>query len=303
MKRVLKWVGIVLGGLIVLVLIAIGALYFMGGRAFAKVITTPDDKVVVPTGADAIAKGKHIAETHGCTGCHTPDLSGGTVFINDPKLLIIVSANLTSGKGGVGYKMKDADWVKAIRYGVDRKGHALFVMPSEAFYNFTDEDLGNLIAYVKSVPAVDKQNPDRTIGPLGRILLATGQLTSTADVVKKLPPRAAPVPPGPTAAYGKYITSTLCIVCHGDNLAGSMYPPGQPGGKLTPNLTPGGELLTWSQDDFVKTLRTGVTPSGKTLNPDEMPWKEISQMTDDELAAIYAYLKSLPKTPSPTPTK
>jgi mono/diheme cytochrome c family protein len=303
MKKVLKWVGIVLGALVVIVLIAIGSLYFLGGQAFDKVYSVPDDKVTIPTGADAIARGKHIAITHACVGCHKPDFSGGGFSIDDPQLITIVAPNLTAGQGGVGGSMTDADWVKAIRYGIDKKGHTLFIMPSEAFHNFNDEDLGDLIAYLKSVQPVDNTLTARRIGTMGRLLLASGQLVGEADIVQKLPPPAAPVAPGPSAEYGKYIASTLCIVCHGANLAGAMFPPGQPGGKLTPNLTPGGELLVWSQADFVKTLRGGVTPSGQTLNATEMPWKEIGQMSDDELAAVYAYLKSLPKTPSPTPSK
>jgi mono/diheme cytochrome c family protein len=300
MKRVLKWVGIVLGALIVVLLIAGGVLYYLGGRAWNKVYKPPKDSVTIPTSADAVEKGKHIAITHDCTGCHLADLSGGDVFIDDPKLITIVTANLTSGKGGAGGKMKDQDWVNAIRYGVDRKGHGLFIMPSEIFYNLSDEDLGNLIAYVKSVPPVDKQNPDRKVGPMGRLFMALGQFPSSAELAAARPPRAAPVTPGPTAEYGKYIASTLCILCHGDNLAGALFPPGQPDAKMTPNLTPGGELLVWTKDDFIKTLRTGVTPGGQKLDTQAMPTSAIGQMTDDELTAVYAYLKSLPKTPSPT---
>jgi mono/diheme cytochrome c family protein len=172
-------------------------------------------------------------------------------------------------------------------------------MPSEVYFNLNDEDMGYLIAYLKSLPPVDKQNPDRRIGPMGRVLLVTGQFPSSAELVEKLPPRSSAVAPGPSAEYGAYLASTVCVLCHGQNLAGEYFPPGSPDAKLTPNLTPGGELLIWSQADFVKAMRTGVTKDGDTLDQAQMPWKELGQMSDDELAAIYAYLKSLPKTPAP----
>jgi len=69
-------------------------------------------------------------------------------------------------------------------------------------------------------------------------------------------------------------------------------PPGQE--ILTPNLTPGGELAFWSEQEFFTTIRSGQTPSGRQLTED-MPWKHYSQMTDEELSAIWLFLQSLPK--------
>ncbi len=64
---------------------------------------------------------------------------------------------------------------------------------------------------------------------------------------------------------------------------------------LGPNLTPGNELATWKDADFVKTLRTGVTLSNHHLS-EVMPWKACgTKLTDDELKAIFLYLQSLPE--------
>ena len=65
---------------------------------------------------------------------------------------------------------------------------------------------------------------------------------------------------------------------------------------VAPNLTRGGEMDGWSEEDFIATMRTGVTPSGHQLN-DFMPWKYFGQMTDDELKAVWMYLQSLPALP------
>jgi hypothetical protein len=60
-------------------------------------------------------------------------------------------------------------------------------------------------------------------------------------------------------------------------------------------LTPGGEVGFWTEEQFINTIRTGVTPSGHELNPEYMPWDYYRFMSDDELKAIFMYLKSLPK--------
>jgi mono/diheme cytochrome c family protein len=91
--------------------------------------------------------------------------------------------------------------------------------------------------------------------------------------------------------YGKYIVQGNCQGCHGENLAGN--PPLLPGFLPVPNLTPSGDLAKWTEVDFFKALRTGQTPNGKQLNTEHMPWRELGQMTDTELRAIWAYLQTL----------
>jgi cytochrome c553 len=93
--------------------------------------------------------------------------------------------------------------------------------------------------------------------------------------------------------YGQYlVTVTGCRSCHGSTLSGGKN--GNPTAMIAPNLTPGGELQAWSEADFLKTIREGVSPSGHKLNPDEMPWKSLKNYSDDELQAIYLFLKSQP---------
>ncbi len=81
-----------------------------------------------------------------------------------------------------------------------------------------------------------------------------------------------------------------------ENFAGGT----EPGQGL--NLTPGGDLAKWSEEDFLKTVHTGVTPSGKKLDPALMPWQSMGKMTDDELKAIWLYLQSLPPVENLQPT-
>lgn len=120
---------------------------------------------------------------------------------------------------------------------------------------------------------------------MGRVMLALDMVPPVAaDRIDHtaLPPAAVEL--GVTIEYGEYIAQTTCIECHGANLNG--IPFGPPGDQVpSPNLTPGGKLAFWSEDEFLAILRTGVTPGGHELNK-SMPWQYFGQMTDDELKAL-----------------
>ena len=290
-KKVLKWVGIVLASLVGLLGLVFVILLVVGGAKANKKYEVPVVTVSVPTDAVAIQRGEHIATIFICKSCHTENL-GGELYFDVPGLVSIPTPNLTSGAGGVGNFYTNEDWVRAIRHGAGQDGKALFIMPSNIFYYLSGEDLGALIGYLKSLPPVDNVLPERRIELLGRLMMAVGMFPPPAvDRIDHttLPP-AAPEP-GLTVAYGQYLSRT-CTECHGANLNGAPFgPPGQE--VPTPNLTPGGELAGWSEQDFIMTLRTGLTPGGRQLD-EQMPWKFFGQMTDEELRALWMYLQSLP---------
>ena len=122
MKKVFKWIGIVFGSLVGLIVITAGVLAFMGNARLNKTYDFPPSNIVIPTDAASIEKGKHWAEAL-CEGCHTANLSGKTDWFNAGPLGTIDSANLTSGESGVGQEYKsDEDYVRAIRHGIDPEG-------------------------------------------------------------------------------------------------------------------------------------------------------------------------------------
>ena len=210
------------------------------------------------------------------------------------KTRYVYAANLTAGQGGIGGEYTDADFVRAIRHGVDPDGKPLWVMPAQEFYYLNDHDLGALIAYLKSLSPVDHVMPEHSGGVLGRILFLTGQLPlMPAELINHTAARPSPVEPGVTVAYGEYL-AVGCKGCHSANYGGGPVPGAPPDAPLAANLTPAGELAQWSEEDFVNTIRFGVTPAGDQLNPEWMPWPAIGQMTDDELKAVWLYLQSLP---------
>lgn len=298
LKKVLKWIGFILGGLVALVVLAAIIVFIIGGSKIGRVYNIPQETLTVPTDTEAIARGEVLANVSGCTGCHLPNL-GGEIFMEDAALATIGASNLTSGQGGVGSSYTDADWERAIRHGVRPNGTGLIIMPSQYFVHLSDEDVALLIAYLKSVPPVDNELPARAFGPLGRALVALGAFQLAPEMIDPAIAHTATAPSGVTVERGQYLTQIgVCADCHGQGLVGRSPEEAEQGPPAGPNLTPGGELASWSEADFIQTIRTGVTPAGDQLDPMEMPWPSYARHSDDDLKAIYLYLQSLP--PAPT---
>jgi cytochrome c553 len=299
MKKVLKWIGIVLGSLVALLVVAAAVLYILGSARLNKTYDIQPEAIAVPTNEAAIARGKHLVEALTfCGGCHGEDLRGDA-FEDEPMIATFYAPNLTSGRGGIGAAYSDADYVRAIRHGVNPEGRGLLIMHSDVYHNLSEQDLGAMIAYLKSVAPVDNEIPEPKIEPLGNILVALGVFDSEALplIPAELIDHSAPFPEmpaqGTTAEYGGYLVSiTLCHMCHGPDLTGA--PPLEPGMPPGPNLTPGGELGGWSEADFIQTMRTGVSPHGDELDPEFMPWDVYANMTNEELKSLWMYLQSLP---------
>ena len=294
MKKVLKWIGIVLAALLGVLVAAFLFLYFSGQSTINRNYDVRVDPVVIPDDAAALERGRHLAEVT-CSGCHGEDYAG-TRFLDDPALGYIPSANLTAGAGGIAAGYSDEDWVKAVRHGIGKDGKSLVIMPSNATYFYSDEDLGALIAFMKSLPAVDNELGDKSYGVPAVLLVAAGPLKGMfpAAVIDHEAPRPDTPEAGATAEYGEYLVKVNdCKVCHGPDMKGGISPaPGEPEGT---DITDTGLLATYqTEDDFMTFFRTGVTPYNKPVDPDVMPWEHFGRMTDEELTAVYLYLKSLP---------
>jgi mono/diheme cytochrome c family protein len=167
----------VLGSLIGLLVLAFAILYIIGTVNWNKLhgkYEVPVETITIPTDQASMARGEHIATIRICKGCHTDNLSGQ--FGSVPGLFTLSFPNLTPGAGGVGAANTDEDWVRAIRHGVGHDRRGLALMPSSVFYYLSDDDLGALIAYLKSLPPVDNEMPQIDLGPLGRVMLTLGQL-------------------------------------------------------------------------------------------------------------------------------
>jgi len=295
MKKILKWASIVLGVLIVLLIIIVGGLHFVGqGRLNAA----PDVTVATvsaSTAETALERGQHLATISGCRGCHTSNLAG-QAFVNEAPIGYIPASNLTPG--GVGADYTDEDWARAIRHGVAKDGRVITIMASNHYAEYGDDDLANLIAYLKSVPPAENtllaprqvQFPGTIIfGMLAYDSWAVNQIDHAAVGGQNAPPMEA------SAEYGQYLVNIAsCGSCHGENLAGNTPDSDSPQG---PNITPGGNLGDWTLEEFALALRAGQTPDGRQLS-DDMPWSQYAIMSDTEVQALWEYIQSLDPLPN-----
>jgi cytochrome c553 len=301
MPAVLRVLGLVVVGAVVVIGLASAAVFVVSDSRLNQKVDVPRETIAVPTDITSIQRGQHLASAvAACVDCHGPNLAG-KVFIDDPALGRIVSPNLTRGRGGIGSSLSDADFGRAIRHGVDPSGRQLLIMPSDDFNHFSDADLGAIIAYVRSIPAIDTSLPSNEIRALGRVLFAIGQLqlqpTASLD---HFAPRPPPPRAGVTPEYGKYLADNAgCPACHGPGFSGGKIPQAPLNAVLAANITSAG-LGAWSDADFIKAMRTGMRPDGRVLNT-SMPWPYYAQLTDDELRAIWRFLQVLP--PRPTGTR
>ena len=291
MKRVLRWIGFAVTGLVTLVLLAFGVFSLIVRQREAKRWAVTPAQLSIPTDSASIVRGQHLAVAIAkCTVCHGEDMAGRT-FMDELPFARISSANVTPG--GAVHNWSDADWVRAVRNGVAPDGRGLIFMPSDVYNSLSAEDLGAILAWVRQLPPVTRPMGPIAFGPIGKMLWSTGQVQfQQARVIDQGAPFTAAPPAGPTPEYGKYLTVVgACVICHGPNLAGGlkMGPPGTPPSF---NLTPAG-LKGWTEADFFRALREGTKPDGSGINP-FMPWIQTRQMTDDEIRAVWSYLQTIP---------
>jgi mono/diheme cytochrome c family protein len=300
MRRVLTGIAISLGSVAGLVVGIVVALLVLGrvktGEALDIVVQPP----VIPSDRASLARGRHIAEAIAlCTECHQNGLRGGILSLNGgpifnfapvpPLVATVVAPNLTSGRGGVGGDYTAADWDRAIRHGVARDGRKLVLMPSESYAEMTDSDFGALVSFLRTLPPVDNELPSSGVGVLGRALVGAGQLPLAADIVRHEEVGQHTAVPDVSQEYGAYLaTLANCRACHGSELRGTTGGLGPP---PAPSLVD--STRDWSAADFRKTIRNGRTPRGRALDPQKMPWPRLANLTDDELNAVFEYLRSI----------
>lgn len=295
MGRLLKRTGYTFTGLIGVLLLLGAYLYIASDMRLNETYAVQPEPIPIPADSAAVARGRHIAVTRGCSDCHGENLSGAA-FADNFVMGRIVGSNLTSGTGGIGKVYSDIDWVRAIRHGIGPDGQPLILMPSYEYYHLSDEDLGALIAYLKQLPPVDHQVPGSSPGPMARFMVLTGELKLAAEVINHDAPRPEAPPPGPTVEYGAYLAKG-CTGCHGNDFSGGPIPATPPSWPKAANITPHPEGIgNWTKVDFVRALRKKRRPDGSEIDP-VMP-AEMGQFTDEEMTALWKYLRTVE--PQPT---
>ena len=190
----------------------------------------------------------------------------------------------------------DDQLARAIREGVGHDGRALFpFMPYQGFRALSDEDLASIIVYLRSLPAVHKQQP------------TTELIFPVNYLIRNVPqPLEAPVEAPDLSTpekRGKYlVTISGCTDCHtpqdahgeplpGEDFAGGLILDGPWGRVASSNITPDASGIPYyDQAMFTQVMRTGFVKA-RRLNQ-IMPWQTYRGMTDEDIAAVFAYIKT-----------
>ncbi len=250
--------------------------------------------------ANAVARGKHLIESrYACVQCHGKDLGGGTM-IDEPAIGALLGPNLTTGKGSRTLNYTAADWDRAIRHGVKPDGRPT-VMPSADYHGMSDQELSDLVTYIRVQPPVDEEVAPPTFGPVGTMLVATGRFELTAAQHPDHLRAHEVLPPGSddTATFGAHLAQ-VCAGCHRADYSGGPITSGDPSWPAASNITMHEQgMKGWTLEQFTVALREAKRPDGTTL---QAPMSNVApfaaKMTDTELQALFAYLQSLPPMPT-----
>lgn len=312
------WKKILLILALVVVLVAAGALSFLYLHQPAQVAAA---SIRVPMTPERIARGKYIFEdVADCGGCHSqrdftrvgaPEVPGGAGRGNVLSEVVhglpgtIVAPNLTPDpETGLG-KWTDGEKIRAIRDGVDNTGRALFpMMPYPGFRSMSDDDVRAVVAYMDSLPPIHNPLPRTRLDfPVGLFIKFVPQPASLV----------APPDRADKVKYGEYlVTIGGCGDCHtpiekgqpvvAKTLAGGREFATSFGTVVTANITPDMDtgIGKWSEEYFEKKIYDyrdyalhGSPPLAGPQAFTLMPWLGLSQLPHEDLAAIYAYLRTV----------
>ena len=288
----------------------------LGALACALILKPQATAAAAPEPHGDAKRGAYIFAAGDCENCHTDKKAKGAFLAGGPPMNtdfgVFFAPNITSDKkNGLG------DWSyeefhRAMREGKGKGGELLYpVFPYPSFTGMTDQDIADLWAYLKTVPAVAQPSkPQKAKAPYGIRPLLTGW--------RVLYFHQGPLKPAPglTAEQqrGRYLSEAVvhCQECHsprnglGAIEADKAYAgnPKGPDNQDAPNITPTG-IGKLTQADLQEMLKTGMTPDGDYLGSGMGEVIEgTSKMTQADRDAIIAYIRTIPAKPStPKPPK
>jgi mono/diheme cytochrome c family protein len=301
-------------GAVALVLLAGGSLAAGVALRWDRAFDVPEPALRASTDPELIERGRYLAygPAH-CAYCHTgpeqwpalmagarPPMTGG--YSLRMPLATLPTPNLTpDAETGIG-RYTDGQIARMLRHNVLPNGR--LAVPIMEFENMADEDIVAILSFLRASEPVRHEVPPRRLTGLGKAITAYVLAPSGPTGV---PPRTPP-PEAPTVERGEYVAVAVagCAACHTKRSMrdGSYLVPRFAGGFemevdgdptrvfVTPNLTPDpatGHITNWTEDQFLARFRTGVGPDGS-----HMPWAAYAMMSDDDVRAIFRFLRSLP---------
>jgi len=272
--RILGYVGLAFVSLLV---VAYGVVYAISESRVRHAYALTRETVALPTDSASLAEGKRLAQIRGCTGCHGA-LAQGDTFLDSWLLARVVSPNLTQATR----TYSTDDLVRIVRHGVRPDGKSVVVMPSGMFNPLTDQDLGAILAYLKSLPVSEGPGPGVRVGPMARLMFTLGKFSTAAHEADSAAKLASVYPAATDSNWqGAYLARTACTECHGLDLRGD--PSGIP-----PDLKIAG---AYPRDAFTRLMRTGVPVNGRDLGlMKEVALQRFSHFTDEEIRSLHGYL-------------
>ncbi|HSN21447.1 MAG TPA: c-type cytochrome [Usitatibacter sp.] len=294
LRKAAKLAGIVLAVLALAALGLVGGGAWLGERKMARTVSVRVVPVSVTASSASLQRGRYLFEARGCAECHAAD-GHGLAMIDDPNGLFVKSPNITGGRGGVTRAYEVSDWVRAIRHGVSPSGRPLLVMPSEDYSRMSDADLSALIAYARSLPPVEGTGTEIRMPLLVKALYGLGRVRDAAEKIDHRRPPEAAIAPAPDAAYGAYVAQ-MCRGCHRPDLSGGAIAGAPPSWPSASRLAPGPQSAMARYDTLAKfaaMMKSGKRPDGSAVSA-VMPFATLAELDDTDVAALYAYLTSLP---------
>lgn len=301
--------------------VVLGIVVLIGLAVAGIVLLLPnieaDQTVKIEPSPERVARGKYLANHVAvCMDCHsTRDWTsyagpmssqgigaGGEKFSREMGFPgVIYARNITPS--GIG-NWTDGEVVRAVTSGVSKDGSALFpLMNYHRFGQMDQEDVYSIVAYIRTLEPVKREIPRSEYDFPVNILIHT---FPSEAAYQKIPPKSD------KKAYGKYLVNVSgCVDCHSKTDKGNVIPGtefgggmafNQPGGKVvSPNITPHQKsgIGNWTNDLFVQRFKVfaspGYTPAkiGQQDLNTPMPWNMYAGMTEEDLTAIYTYLKSV----------
>ncbi len=290
MKRIWRWLRIGLFSAALLLVVAGAVIYLLSERILRRTYSEPRVGIAVPSDSQSVIEGRRLSMVRGCSGgCHGREIEGG-VFIDNLLLARLVAPNLTAAVR----KYSNADLARIIRRGVRPDGSSVIGMPSEMFSRLTDEDLGKILAYLRSVPPHSGPAPQRRLGPIARVAFVAGRLRPAAELIRTAARLTDTYPQdGDSTAPGGYLARTSCTECHGLDLRG---------GDTAPDLR---IVAGYSFEAFAWLMRRGKALGNRELSlMSRVARGRFSHFTDQELRVLYTYLISpaaMPDSTTPGP--
>jgi len=314
LRRTLRTL-VILAGIVVLLLLASVSFVLL---AWDRPVDRPAGDLHAPGDPQTLARGEYLYQTGmRCWSCHGSNGSrdrnepqaGGRLFDMSsigPGFGRVWASNLTSDEEtGLG-RATDGQIVRAIREGIDQRGRVIFpVMAYQFYHDLGDTDVLAIVAYVRTLAPVRRDVPARELSFIAKALIAFGMIAPEAPITAAV---VAPLP-GSTVEYGRYVAwqTSGCAECHTPRFPGNgqldrtrlmggglfAFPEtgfSTTGSNLTPDELTG--LGRWTEAEFVTAVRTGMRPSGQVMVP-FMPWPTYYAWPDEDLHAVWLYLRSL----------